>query len=105
MGWLQGNEPPFYGERNQSSVWEIGRENDKIHPTQKPVRISEIPMENHTKSNQICYEPFAGSGGQIIAAEKLGRRCFALELEPAYCDAVIARFEKYTGKQAVLAVN
>jgi DNA modification methylase len=102
MGWLQGNEPPFYGERNQSTVWEIGRENDKIHPTQKPVRISEIPMENHTKPGDAVYEPFAGSGGMFIAAEKLGRRCFGMEIDPHYCDVVVSRWEQYTGKKAEL---
>lgn len=105
MGWLQGNEPPFYGQRNQSSVWEIGRENDKIHPTQKPVRISEIPMENHTRPGEVCYEPFSGSGSQLIAAEKLGRRCFGLELEPTYCDVILFRWEKFTGKQATLEAS
>lgn len=99
MGWLQGNEPPFYGERNQSTVWEIGRENDKIHPTQKPVAISEIPILNHTKPGEICYEPFSGSGGQLIAAEKLGRRCFGMELEPHYCTVILKRWAQFTGKE------
>jgi DNA modification methylase len=104
MGWLEGNEPPFYGERNQSTVWEIGRENDKIHPTQKPVAIWEPPILNHMKKNQIVYEPFAGSGSQIIAAEKNGVRCYAMELEPHYCDIIVKRWEDYTGKKAVLDV-
>lgn len=102
MGWLQGHEPPFYGERNQSTVWEIGRENDKIHPTQKPVAIWEAPILNHTKPNEIIYEPFAGSGSQIIACEKLSRRCFAMELEPQYVDVIVARWQAYTGLQATL---
>ncbi len=52
-----------------------------------------------------CYEPFSGSGGQFIAAEKLGRRCFGLELEPAYCDVILARWEKFTGKAASLSAG
>ena len=55
----------FYGERNQSDVWEVARENDKIHPTQKPLEIFSIPIRNHTKEGEICYEPFAGSGSGI----------------------------------------
>lgn len=102
MGWLQGDEPAFYGEKNQSTVWEIGRENDKIHPTQKPVAIWEPSILNHTKTGEIVYEPFAGSGSNLIACEKNSRRCFAMELEPHYCDVIVARWEAYTGKKAEL---
>jgi len=102
MGWMKGSEPPFYGERNQSTVWEIGRENDKIHPTQKPVEISAKPIRNHMKPGQIVYEPFSGSGSNFIAAEKEGVRCFGMELEPTYCDRIIARWEAFTGKSAEL---
>lgn len=102
MGWLQGNEPEFYGERNQSTIWEIGRENDKIHPTQKPVAIWEPAILNHTKPGEIIYEPFAGSGSNLIACEKNNRRSFSMELEPHYCDVIVARWEKYTGLTAEL---
>lgn len=101
-GWLQGGgKCSFYGERNQSDVWEISRENDKLHPTQKPVALFEIPINNHTRINEICYEPFAGSGTQFIACEKLGRRCYGLELEPRYCDVIIQRWQNFTGKKAI----
>lgn len=102
MGWLKGNEPEFYGPKNQDTVWNIGRENDKIHPTQKPVEIFAIPIRNHLRNNHIVYEPFAGSGSNFIAAEKEGVRCFGMELDPHYCDVIVARWEKYTGKQAKL---
>jgi site-specific DNA-methyltransferase (adenine-specific) len=100
MGWLQGNEPPFYGERNQSTVWEIGRENDKIHPTQKPIAIWEPSILNHTKPGEIVYEPFAGSGSNLIACEKNSRACYAMELEPAYVGVILDRWQKFTGKKA-----
>ncbi len=67
-----------------------------------PVEISEIPINNHTKPNEICYEPFAGSGSTLIAAEKTSRRCFGMEIDPHYCDVIVARWEKYTGKTATL---
>jgi DNA modification methylase len=102
MGWIKGNMPPFYGERNQTTVWNLGRENDKIHPTQKPVALFEIPIRNHMKRGEICYEPFAGSGSQFIAAERLERRCFGLEISPGYCDSIVQRWSTATGKKAAL---
>ena len=101
-GWKRGNRPPFYGERNQDTLWSLGRENDKVHPTQKPVELFAIPMRNHTHKNEICYEPFGGSGSQFIAAEQLGRRCYGLEIEPRYCDVIVRRWEKLTGLSAIL---
>ncbi len=97
-GWRQGNgKCPFYGERNQSDIWEIGRENDKIHPTQKPIELFAIPIRNHTKVGEICYEPFAGSGTQFIAADMLERLVYGLELEPRYCDVIIKRYINHVG--------
>lgn len=101
MGWLEGKAPPFYGPKNQSTVWEIGGENDKIHPTQKPVAIWEPPMLNHTNEGEIVYEPFSGSGSQFIAAEKLKRRCFGMELEASYCGCILDRWESMSGKSAI----
>ena len=95
-GWRKGSKPFFYGDRNQSTVWEIGRENNKIHPTQKPVDLFKIPILNHTKQGEICYEPFAGSGSQLIAAEQTGRICYAMEISEAYCDVIIERWCKIT---------
>ena len=65
------------------------------HPTQKPVELFARPMRKHTQAGAICYEPFAGSGSQVIAAEKTGRRCFAIELEPIFCDVVRRRWAEF----------
>lgn len=103
-GWVQGNRPPFYGERNQTTIWEIKHETSsgkRIHPTQKPIEIFAIPLRNHTNQGEICYEPFCGSGTQLVAAEQLNRKCYALEISPAYCDVIVNRWEKLTGKKAV----
>jgi len=70
------------------------------HPTVKPVEIFAIPMRVHTRPGDICYEPFCGSGSQIIAAEKLGRVCYAMELEPVFVDVAVKRWEEWTGKKA-----
>jgi DNA modification methylase len=101
-GWRRGFRPEFYGERNQTTIWEVGRENDKVHPTQKPVELFVIPIRNHTKPGDVVYEPFAGSGSQFIAAEREGRKCYGLELEPKYVNVILSRWEAETGKQAQL---
>ena len=101
-GWLTSNgKCPFYGKRNQSDVWEIDRENDKIHPTQKPVELFIIPILNHTKQGEIVYEPFAGSGTQLIAAEQTGRICYSVEIEPRYVDVILERFFNLTGNDPI----
>ena len=59
-------------------------------------------MEQHSRRNQVVLEPFSGSGSQLLAAEKLGRKCCAMEISPAFVDVAIRRWEKATGKTATL---
>nr|MBA3483150.1 DNA modification methylase [Pirellulales bacterium] len=102
-GWRRGYRPSFFGERNQTTYWPITHDTsnlNRVHPTQKPVELFARPINNHTRSGELVYEPFAGSGSQIIAAEQLGRRCYAMEISPAYCDVIINRWEAFTGKKA-----
>lgn len=102
-GWVKGNRPPFYGAKNQTTVWDISRDTNKPdHPTQKPVELFVIPIENHTKPSEIIYDSFLGSGSALVAAEKTGRVCYGMEISPHYCDVIIARWEAATGEQAVL---
>lgn len=102
-GWRTGKTPPWYGEKNQVSVWDAGRDDGKqVHPTQKPVKLFEIPMLNHTAPGEVCYEPFSGSGSQIIAGERLERRVFAIELSPRWCDVAVERWEQFSGGKAKL---
>jgi len=96
-GWVEGRppelRPPVGGQ--YSTVWTIAGEQDGIHPTQKPLEIFERPINYHTRAGDIVYEPFSGSGSQIIAAARLGRRCFAMELEPAFVDVARRRWTGY----------
>jgi ParB-like chromosome segregation protein Spo0J len=106
-GWKQGSRPPFYGPRNQHTIWEIGNVNQAErkefnHATPKPVDIWIAPIENHTKPGEVMLEPFSGSGSQIIAAEKTGRCCYAMELAAPYVDVAVKRWQAFTGKQARL---
>jgi DNA modification methylase len=96
----------FRGERNQSTVWEApspkmimagSREAKEDHPAQKPVVLSEIPLTNHAGD---VYDPFLGSGTTLIAAERLGRRCFGLEIDPRYASLVVERWQAFSGQTA-----
>jgi DNA modification methylase len=106
-GWRQGHRPPFLGQHNQSTVWQIDEgggsiRQEQVHPTQKPVALFQRPISNHLEGGAICYEPFGGSGSQWIAAQSLGVRCFGLELAPQYVDVIVDRWEKFTGQSATL---
>ena len=108
MGWRQGSMPPHDSNHEFNSVWEIDWEGKKRivgnkHPTQKPVEIFARPMRKHTRPGDIGFEPFRGSGSQIIAAEQQGRRCRAMELEPAFVDVALARWSAFTNKAPVRA--
>jgi len=106
FGWKQGSKPD-HGVAQLDTVWEAdwdgkSRPIDMGHPTSKPTRLFELPIELHTKPGQVVLEAFSGSGSQLIAAEKLGRKCRAMEITPAFVDVAIKRWEAATGKEAVL---
>ena len=98
-GWKEGKPPKRKPPADQNTVWAIAGENDGVHPTQKPVEVFTRPIQYHTEPGDICYEPFCGSGTQVIAAERLGRRCFALEREPRFCDVIVARWAAFSGEE------
>jgi DNA modification methylase len=72
------------------------------HPAMFPVHLPESYIESMTDLMDTIYEPFGGSGTTMIAAEKLGRKACLMELDPKYCDVIVARWEKFTGKKAEL---
>jgi len=94
------------GDRTQTTLWTIpNRDQDAttVHGTQKPVECMRRPILNNSSQGQAVYEPFAGSGTAIIAAESCGRVCHAMELDPAYVDVAVQRWQIFTGQQARLA--
>ena len=98
-GWVEGQPPSKKPPSDELPSGNLtSKEIVNIHPTQKPVELFIRPIEYHTEVGDICYEPFLGSGTQIIAAEKLGRRCYAMDLEPLYVDIARMRWEAFTGK-------
>ena len=70
------------------------------HPTMKPIPMIGEHIKNSTRIGEIVLDTFGGSGTTLIACEQLGRRCRILELDPVYCDVIIDRWERYTGKRA-----
>jgi site-specific DNA-methyltransferase (adenine-specific) len=98
-----GAKAQWNGDRKQSSVWTIPAvKNTTGHGTQKPVECMRRPILNNSAPGQIVFDPFAGSGTTIIAAEQADRRCFGLEISPVYCDVAVKRWEEFTGSQARL---
>jgi DNA modification methylase len=85
-------------------VWDINKpqKSETGHSTQKPIECMSRPILNNRKIGQSIYEPFSGSGTTIIAAEETGKICYAVELNPAYVDVAVARWEKLTGNKAKL---
>ena len=95
MGWIKGNKPDRYGDM-LTSVWQFDRQlsgHSMLHPTSKPIELFVIPMRQHTKLGAICYEPFSGSGSQLLAGEKAGRLVYAMEKQPAFVAVALERLE------------
>lgn len=87
-------------EAAQGTLWEVDRDHGTEHPTQKPVELARRAIQNSSQTGDIVLDPFLGSGTTLIGAELTGRRCFGFELEPSYCDVIISRWQKITGKKA-----
>jgi DNA modification methylase len=96
------------GDRTQSTLWSIpSRDQDAatVHGTQKPVECMRRPILNNSSPGQVVYEPFCGSGTTLIAAESTGRVCHAMELDPAYVDVAVLRWQAFSDKEATLDGN
>jgi DNA modification methylase len=108
-------EPIWYGwnadaarlaiveDRKQSDLWEIQRPGrSELHPTMKPIELVQKSVVNSSKPGNIVLDSFGGSGSTLIACEQTNRKCRMVELDPQYCDVILARWEKFTGKTAEL---
>ena len=93
------------GDRKQTTLWQIANKDqdaETVHGTQKPVECMRRPILNNSSPGQAVYEPFMGSGTTLIAAETTGRVCYGIELNPAYVDVAVERWQQFTGQAAVL---
>lgn len=102
-----GGSDFWFGGRSEeeaNDVWNIARDptGEYKHPTQKPVEIPARAIRNSCEPHGLVLDLFGGSGSTLIACEQLGRRCYMMEMEPKYCDVIIARWEKLTGRKAEL---
>ena len=86
-------------------IYEDKPTRNDVHPTMKPVKLMERLIKNSSKQEQLVLDLFGVSGSTLIACEQLNRRCFSMEFDPKYCDAILDRWEKLTGKTATLEAD
>jgi DNA modification methylase len=100
-GWAEGSDHYWCGARDQGDIWQIDkpRAND-LHPTMKPVALVERAIRNSSKGRATILDPFGGSGTTLMAAEATGRQAALVELDPAYCDVIVRRWQEGTGGKA-----
>ena len=107
----KGHAHNWQGARDQSTLWEIAnlnafgcnQEDERTaHSTQKPIECMARPIRNNTSEGEEIYDPFLGSGTTLIAAHRLNRKCYGIELDPAYCDLVIERWIKEVNEEEII---
>jgi DNA modification methylase len=101
-GWREGAAHHFFGPTNAVDVWSVHKVNPQnmVHLTEKPVELTRRALEYSTRAGETVLDLFAGSGSTLIAAEQTGRRALLMELDPLYCDVIVARWQQFTGQQA-----
>jgi DNA modification methylase len=101
-GWREGAGHKFYGPNNVPDVWSIKKISPQkmVHLTEKPVELAARAMQYSSRPGENVLDLFGGSGSTLMAAEQTGRKAFLMELDPPYCDVIIERYEKFTGKKA-----
>ncbi len=101
-GWREGAAHKFFGPNNATDLWHVKKVNPQsmVHLTEKPVELAVRAMQYSSHAGENVLDLFGGSGSTMIAAEQTGRRAFLMELDALYCDIMVARFEKFTGRKA-----
>jgi DNA modification methylase len=100
-GWREGAKRYWAGARNQSDLWRIERAgSNDLHPTVKPLPLIERALENSSRAGDRVLDLFLGSGSTLIACERTDRVCYGLELDAAYANVAVARWEAFSGSEA-----
>jgi DNA modification methylase len=105
-GWKEGAAHRYYGPANATDLWHVKKVNPQnmIHLTEKAVELARraILYSSRKDEHALDLDLFAGSGSTLIAAEETGRKAFLMEIDPLYADVIVTRWEKFTGKEAIL---
>ena len=105
-GWKEGVGHLWASDRKQTTVLDFERPTKSdIHPTMKPVALFDYQIQNNTKGEDIVLDLFGGSGTTLIACEKNGRTAYCMELDPRYCDAIVKRYVRTTGRRDISCVR
>jgi DNA modification methylase len=101
-GWTEGAAHRFFGPPNATDLWHVKKvaPNAMVHLTEKPVELARRAIEYSSLPGEAVLDPFAGSGSTLVACEQTGRRAYLMEIDPLYCDVVVARFEAFAGTKA-----
>lgn len=102
FGWKDGGERVRVGDRSLTTVWNVGREGNYLHPTTKPVELVSVAIRSCSIDGAVVWDSFLGSGTTLIACEQLGRKCLAIEIHPPYVAVALQRWADATGKTPVL---
>jgi DNA modification methylase len=102
FGWKEGAAHQFFGPKNAVDVWSVKKVNPQsmIHLTEKPVELAARALQHGSRPGENVLDLFSGSGSTLIAAEQNHRHAFLMELDPLYCDVIVERWQKFTGRQA-----
>ena len=101
-GWTNGAAHTWNTDRKQTTVLEFDKPSrNGQHPTMKPVELFQYQINNSTKPNALVLDSFGGSGTTAIACERIHRHARLMELDPAYCDVIVKRWEDFTGNTAI----
>ncbi|MEM6503906.1 MAG: DNA modification methylase [Planctomycetota bacterium] len=101
-GWKEGAGHHFHGPNNATDLWHVKKVNPQsmVHLTEKPVELAKRAIEYSSLPGQNVLDLFGGSGSTLMGCEQTGRQAFLMELDQAYCDVIVNRWERFTGKKA-----
>lgn len=101
MAWCSFKTPVRIYHQLWNGMIREGEHEDRVHPTQKPIRMQTEILKDFTKENDNILDGFGGSGSTLMACEQTNRNCYMMEYEPHYVDVIIQRWENFTGKKAI----
>jgi len=101
-GWREGAGHKFFGPNNATDLWHVKKVNPQsmVHLTEKPVELAVRAIQYSSRPGEHVLDLFGGSGSTLIAAEQTGRKAYLMEIDPAYCDVIVQRWEEFTGRTA-----